>query len=347
MMFDQRNGYYYLNGIKIESFDIVPYTFTELINMNKTNSIQIRLHNVISEGIDKKDIVNLTVENLVKHDSYLIVMGGWIPCSFLNYRTLLLADRNVVSEIIRRYSNGRKRVNEEEDSFDNIFLNMNVNLDLSPFLLEGNAKKLPTNEQIDEQYSSVYNELKSALPELQIATYPTSHYHNTKDKLAPIIDKRIIFLEKIVPKINKQFKHEDKEKAVKLVFQVAEEVELEKSDLVILVALLRIIIKGNKSPAQLVLKDSQSYSKENAYNAVFDLVTIELLINNENNNSIYKNAFITRDKGLSLFSSLLNNTKVSGRIKSKFVITSTILSEIFGNDVKLIEDYKKWLNAEI
>ena len=96
-----------------------------------------------------------------------------------------------------------------------------------------------------------------------------------------------------------------------------------------------------------MLKDSQSYSKENAYNAVFDLVTIELLINNENNNSIYKNAFITRDKGLSLFSSLLNNTKVSGRIKSKFVITSTILGEIFGNDVKLIEDYKKWLNAEI
>ena len=128
---------------------------------------------------------------------------------------------------------------------------------------------------------------------------------------------------------------------------MAEEVELEKSDLVILVALLRIIIKGNKSPAQLVLKDSQSYSKENAYNAVFDLVTIELLINYHSfdTDTIYKKAFITRDKGLSLFSSMLNNTKVSDKVDSKLVITSTLPGEIFGNDDKLIDLYKKWLNS--
>ena len=69
----------------------------------------------------------------------------------------MLADKNIVSEIKRRYrySNGRKKVNEELDSFDNIFLNMNVILDLSPFVLEGNKQKLPENQQTDEQYLSV------------------------------------------------------------------------------------------------------------------------------------------------------------------------------------------------
>ncbi len=239
----------------------------------------------------------------------------------------------------------KKKVNEEFDSFDNIFLNMNICLDLLPFVLEGNAQKLPENEQIDEQYNSAYNDIKLALPELNIATYPAEYYYKMKNTLAPIINKRIIFLQKIAPKINKQFRDENKEEAVKLVFKAAEEANLKKDDLVVLLALLRIIIKGNKSPAQLVLKDSQNYSKENAYNAIFDLVTIEFLINYDSfyHSTQYKKAFITRDKGLSLFSSMFNNIKISSAVKGKLVITSTLPSEIFGNDEKLINLYKKWL----
>ena len=341
------NGIYQMDKYRVESFDVVPNSFIDMIEMNNTNSVSVKLYNIISNDIEKDDVINMTVSHFVKNDTYLIVMGGWIPCSFISNSTLLLADRNVVSEIIRRYSNGEKQVNEEFDSFDNIFLNMNIILDLSPFVIEGNAQKLPTNEQIDEQYYSAYNEIKLALPKLQIATYPTVYYHNIKNALVPIVDKRIIFLQKIASKINKQFKHENKEEAVKLVLQAAEETMLKKNDLVILLALLRIIIKGNKSPAQLVLKDSQNYSKENAYNAVFDLVTIELLINYHSfdTDTIYKKAFITRDKGLSLFSSMLNNTKVSDKVDSKLVITSTLPGEIFGNDDKLIDLYKKWLNS--
>ena len=44
------------------------------------------------------------------------------------------------------------------------------------------------------------------------------------------MDKRIIFLQKITPKINKQFKDENKEESLKVVFQVAEETMLKKDD---------------------------------------------------------------------------------------------------------------------
>lgn len=107
---------------------------------------------------------------------------------------------------------------------------MNVILDLSPFVLEGNKQKLPENQQTDEQYCSAYYDINLALPKLNIATYPTSYYHNIKNALAPIMDKRIIFLQKITPKINKQFKDENKEEALKVVFQVAEETMLKKDD---------------------------------------------------------------------------------------------------------------------
>ncbi len=339
------NGTYTINGYNIESFDVVPNSFVDMIEMNNTNSISVKLYNIVSDDCENDTIIDITMEHFVKNDAYLIVLGGWIPCSCIAKNTLLLADRNIVSEIIRRYSNGKKKVNEEFDSFDNIFLNMNICLDLLPFVLEGNAQKLPENEQIDEQYNSAYNDIKLALPELNIATYPAEYYYKMKNTLAPIINKRIIFLQKIAPKINKQFRDENKEEAVKLVFKAAEEANLKKDDLVVLLALLRIIIKGNKSPAQLVLKDSQNYSKENAYNAIFDLVTIEFLINYDSfyHSTQYKKAFITRDKGLSLFSSMFNNIKISSAVKGKLVITSTLPSEIFGNDEKLINLYKKWL----
>lgn len=345
----ENNSILHIGPYSVKSFDVVPKSFIDMVEMNNTNHIAVKLYNIVSNDIEKEDTVDLNLTNSIKNDSYLIVMGGWIPCSFVSNNTLLLSDRNVVSEIIRRYNNGLKKVTEELDSFDNIFLNTNIILDLSPFLIEGNQQILPTNEQMDIQYNTVYHELKLALPKLHIATYQNSYYHQIKNKLSPIIEKRIIFLKKIAPKINKQFTNKTKEKAVKLVFEIAEEMKLEKNDLVILLALLRIVINGNKNPAQLVLKDSQNYSEENAYNAVLDLVTIELLVNYHSfyDDNIYKKAFITRDKGLSLFSSMFNHTEVSDRKNGKLVIKSTIPGEIFDNDEILINLYKKWLNGEI
>ena len=40
---------------------------------------------------------------------------------------------------------------------------------------------------------------------------------------------------------------------------------------------------------------------------------------------------------------MFNNTKVSNSVNGKLVIKATLPSEIFGNDEKLINLYKKWL----
>ena len=111
-----------------------------------------------------------------------------------------------------------------------------------------------------------------------------------------------------------------------------------------------ILMKGKKTAAQLLLKVSQSFSEENSYNAAFDLTTIEILFGldeyhrkNTNNNI----ALITQDKGLSLFSSLFNNTIITGRSNGKVQIKATIPYVVFSDDKVLLEKYKKWLNGEI
>ena len=336
----------------IKSFDIVPNLFLDMIKMNETNKVKVQLFDIYSDTIQNDDSLELEMTNFTKDEAFLLVFGGWIPCTFIKQNTILLADRNIVSEIIRRYKNGRKKINEELDSFDNIFLNNNIMLDISAFVIEGNERKIPTNSMIDEQVSTVTRDIKLALPNLKIAIYPknNTYYHNIKNFLKPIIEYRMIFLQEIAPKLNKQFTEKSREEAVNLVFKTAKKIKLKKDDIVIILALLRILMKGKKTAAQLLLKDSQTYSEENAYNAAFDLSTIEMLINlytYHEKNTNYNIALITKDKGLSLFNSLFYNTIIGNRADGKMQVKAKIPYSIFSDDEYLLETYQKWLKEDI
>ena len=179
------NGILKVKNHYIESFDIEPLSYKDMLEMNKTNKLKVRLFDIKSSTIDKEDLLDAEITNLTKDEAYLIVAGGWIPCTFIKTNTILYADRNSISEIIRRYENGNKKLKEDFDSFDSIFLaNKNIMLDISLFVIEGNQQQLPTNEMIDEQINSVLNDLKVALPNLEIAKYPTrnNHYYDLKNK---------------------------------------------------------------------------------------------------------------------------------------------------------------------
>ena len=347
-----RNGKFMLGQHELKSFDIIPNSFLDMQQMIKTNKVKVQLFNIQSNTIPNDSNVSFEIENFIRNEAFLLVFGGWIPCSFIKKNTILLADRNVLSEIRRRYKNGIKKVDEELDSFDNILLNHNIMLDISPFVIEGNKQKIPTNDMINEQIISGKKDIQVALPSLEIATYPNgnTYYHGMKDLLKPIIENRMNFLQKIAPQLNKQFTEKSRGKAIKIIFETAEEMQVKKDDFIIILALLRVLMKGKKTAAQLVLKDSQLYSEGNAYNTAFDLTTIEMLINlhmyhEENTN--YNIALITQDKGLALFSSIFSNTKIDGRDNGKIKITAKIAYSLFHDDENLLEQYKKWLKGEI
>jgi hypothetical protein len=337
----------------LKSFDIVPNSFLDMQQMNESNKVKVRLFNIQSDTIKKDEEVELEITNLVKNDVFLVVFGGWIPCTFIKRKTILLADRNVVTEITSRYEGGVKKYSKALDSFDSIFLqNKSVGIDISAFVIEANARKIPTNNMIDQQVASVNESLKRALPNLEIFTYPggNAYYHNLKDALESGMQNRMIFLQEVTPKLNKQFTEKSRKEAVNIVFEAAKKIQLSKSDIVIILALLRITMVGKKTAAQLVLKDSQVYSEDKAYNAVCDLSAIELLINlhnfHEKNKSCYNIALITKDKGLSLFSSLFSNAEISGSNEDNLQVNAKILHSVFGDDNDLLNTYEKWLKCE-
>ncbi|MDO6501219.1 hypothetical protein [Photobacterium sanguinicancri] len=342
-----------VSGKTIDSFDIAPNSFADMTTMNSTDAVTVRLFDIVSYMFEKDTKIELSVKNLHKNDVFLLVFGGWIPCSFIKNNTILLADRNIVSEIVSRYQNGKKKKDKPADAFDSIFLNNKVSLDITAFVLEGNEMKIPDNGMIDEQVASVTKSLKTALPNLNITKYPNGngYYYMFRDMLAETILKRMGFLQNVASKLNKQFTEKSREAAVKLVFCSAEELQLQKSDIAVLLALLRITMVGKKTAAQLVLKDSQVYSEVDSYNAVCDLSAIELLVNMHNfhvgNRTGYNVAFITKDKGLSLFSSLLSNTTVTGSNDGNLNVRASITGEVFDNDPVLVQMYEDWFAGKI
>ena len=96
----------------LKSFDISPNSFLDMQQMNESNKVKVRLFNIQSDTIQKDYVVELEMTNLVKNDVFLVVFGGWIPCTFIKRKTILLADRNVVTEITSRYEGGVKKCNK-------------------------------------------------------------------------------------------------------------------------------------------------------------------------------------------------------------------------------------------
>lgn len=347
------NGDLIIKNHVLKSFDIVPNSFLDMQQMNESNKVKVRLFNIQSSTIQKDEKVELEITNLVRNDVFLVVFGGWIPCAFIKRKTILLVDRNVVTEITSRYKGGVKKSKKALDSFDSIFLkNKSVSIDISAFVIEANERKIPTNSMIDQQVASVKESLKLALPDLKIVTYPddSTYYHNLKNTLEYGMKNRMAFLQKVAPKLNRQFTEKSREKAVNIVFEAAKKIQLRKDYIVIILALLRITMIGKKTAAQLVLKDSQSYTEDKAYNTVCDLSAIEVLINmynfHKNNKSSYNVALITKDKGLSLFSSLFSNTEINGSDEDNLQVTAKLTHSIFGGDEYLLNTYRKWFKGE-
>ncbi len=337
----------------INSFDVVPNTFEDMYAMIDNNGIKFRLFNIKSPTIKPDETIECTAKNIYTEDAFLLVFGGWIPCSLIKNNTIIIADRNIINEITNRYKNGKKKKNDPLDALDGIFLQGNHSIDITVFVIEGNKKKIPENSDIDEQVIEITNKLKSALPNLKIAKYPNGngYYYAIRDFLSGMINKRMAFLKDVAPKLNKQFTEKSREVAANHIFESAKRINLEKNDISIILALLRITMLGKKTAAQLVLKDSQIYTEENAYNAACDLAAIELLINLHNfhikNNSTFNIAFMTKDKGLSLFNSLFANTKVTSSDGAKLTVTAQLNFSIFGDDHEIIQKYNDWFTGKI
>jgi hypothetical protein len=334
----------------ISSYDIEPNNYHDIIRMEQSNKIKIRLFNVRAEGFDEPLSLEMNIINDSLHEAFILVKNGWIPCNFMKKNTQLIADRNIIPKIQYRYYLNDKKGTKEYDYFDSIFLNNNqLKVDLTCWVLEANERKIPSIETMDKQLSNAKNILKLSLPDIKIVEYPggNTYYHNLSNFIKETIETRMDFIFKSAPLINRNFTRETRKDIIKNIFTLADECKLKRTDIAVMLVFLKINIDGKHNPAGKVIKDSQNYTLEDAYNTACDLEAIELLINtirfHENNKSKYNIAFITEDKGLAKLGALILNYRNDKTDGTNISVTSSFPMDIFSNNIDVFNLIKKYL----
>ncbi|PYZ60061.1 hypothetical protein DNK63_13500 [Providencia rettgeri] len=341
------------DGLVIYSYEIIPNNYHDLIQMNESNKITIKLFNVRAKGIDGEFRARLNIDMGSTHNHFLLVKNGWIPCIFMKKNTLLFADRNVISKIQYRYFLNKKK-DTTYDYFDSMFLPRNqLTIDLTLWSLEANEKRIPSADIIDNQLIIAKNILKLALPDIAISEYPNGnkYYHELSNYLKNIIEKRMNFLIKVAPTINRNFTEKTRDTIVEKIFLLADEFKLKRADIAVVLVFLRVNLvkpEGEKSNlATEVIKESQTYGLNEAYNTACDLSAIELLVNmirkSEKENSPYNIAFLSEDKGLIKLGSLVMNYKNDKTDGKNVTISSSFPRDIFANDTKFAELISRYI----
>jgi hypothetical protein len=234
------------------------------------------------DGLDKSKSYNVrtTLESKFTSRAIGLVKGGWLPAALAETHpyTIILVDRNVVSQINTRFK-GRQTVGAEPDFLD-LFANRPVRINPLLFAMEGNAKCIPSPKLVREQLEEVVTKLRAALPLANLVLGPRSLEGalGLIEESGPGMARKQKFLVRIAPRLTDPISRTKMQARADEVIAVADECDVSRRSLMVLAALSSVLVPNSGSPAKGLLKFKTGYSEEDAYNALADLRSLELLI---------------------------------------------------------------------
>lgn len=270
--------------------EIQPLDFTTLqrarLDQRLTIPLVCRDGTLVSttiEGHQPGETINASaiLESAYTSEAIGLVKGGWLPSAFAvtHQKTTILVDRNVVTKIVSRFDNGRRRGRHAPDFID-LFADQPIRINPLLFVLEGNDRRIPTPGEAAAQLEEVERKLRAALPRAELTIGPDS----LQGALGLIEDSRAslerkqLFLRHIAPRMVSPVARRDVEARWSDVALAADLHSVSRQSLVVLAALSAVAVPNGKSPARNLLKFRNGYTKGDAYNALADLRALELFI---------------------------------------------------------------------
>ena len=220
------------------------------------------------------------VESPLASRTIALVQGGWLPSilALRNYTGDVLLDRNVVTEIVGRFDGGRL-VGAKADFLD-LLADQPVRLNPLLWVLEGNQKALPSPQLARQQLDEVVGKLTRALPHCPQVVGPES----LRGALGLIEDSRPGFAAKqqflltLAPVLKSPVRRSLVAQRWAEVLACADACGVRRASLVVMAALSVVAVPNGASPAAKVLKFKEGYDFKDAYNALADLRSLEILI---------------------------------------------------------------------
>jgi hypothetical protein len=191
---------------------------------------------------------------------------------------VILVDRNVVTEIVSRFEGGRKKGREPD--FLDLFEDLPVCINPILYAIEGNTRAMPGPELVAEQLSEVTEKLQKALPKanLQIGSESLKGILGTIEDTRAGMGRRQEFLLRLAPTLKSPVSRKHFDRRWNEVLDAADACDVRRNSLVVLAVLSTVSVPNGASPTKALLKFKDGYSAADAYNALADLRSLEILI---------------------------------------------------------------------
>lgn len=233
------------------------------------------------EGLDKTVLYSAqaVLESQFTSRAIGLVRGGWLPPALAATNdTMILIDRNIVSQIVGRFDGG-KAVSTDPDFLD-LFADRPVRINPVLSAMEGNTRAIPTPEQVREQLDEVVTKLQTALPsaKLVVGSGSLTGALGLIEEARAGMERKQQFLMRVAPSLAAPVSRTNMHARRDQVLAVADQCGISRSSLVVLAALSAVFVANGASPAKRLLKFKADYREEDAYNALVDLRSLEMLI---------------------------------------------------------------------
>lgn len=276
--------------ISFADVDIRPRSYAELADAspNQPITIPLEMYNgrILHTDIDgvnlgTVDHLSTTLESRFTSRAIGLVRGGWLPSSLAATKagSTMLVDRNVLTEIVSRFESGVKKGREPD--FLDLFEGEPIRI--SPLLcaLEGNSRSIPDPDQAKAQIDEAVRKLRRALPRSEIVVGAKSLQGVLgviEDTRASLGRKQAMLVE-LAPMLCAPTSRGNVAIRLANVIEAADRFDLPRKSLLLLAIASSIAVPNGRSPAFTLLNLRPRYSAEDAYNALSDLRSLEILIN--------------------------------------------------------------------
>ncbi|WP_409286853.1 hypothetical protein [Pseudomonas guariconensis] len=293
-----------------DGVELLPLTYSALQGMKLDGPVSIPL-NWSAARLVHNDLIETPAEELASFHTHLeshysskaigLVRGGWLPAGLaLRDRMVVLPDRCTISALAAGYRGGIKT--RPGNDFLDFFQDRSLTLHPGLFAMEGNQRKMPTSQQVADQWAEAKQKILAALPDAQVTPdTAVAGLIELLDEMREGMARKTAFLCEVAPKLCSPVSAVRRPEMWGWVLEVAKKFAVPREALVVLATLSIVSVSKGANPAKRLIKPAASYSSADAYNALADLRALEILMHLYAAFPQERLMLCTRDRDLSLF----------------------------------------------
>lgn len=298
--------------IAFTDVDIQPRGYEELAGarLHEGITIPLEMHNGRIVETDVEDMptdryahFTTTLQSPFTAKAIGLVRGGWLPSALAATKdnAVVMPDRNIISEIAGRFANGQT-VGRPRDFLD-LFADTPVKINPMLFALEGNGREIPDPATARAQLHEAVAKLRAALPAATLMFGPQSFEGllGLIEDSRPGMARKQALLRRLAPALAAPVARRNVDARWAETLASADELGVPRNAPLMLALLSTIVNPGGRCAARRLLKFHPGYSDADAYNALSDLRTLDILLFSLALVPDHETQICTGDRDLALF----------------------------------------------